>query len=369
MKQDVVIQNSNQISENCCGCGACLAVCPVKGIKIIEKERGALYYIQNENCIHCNKCRLICPMQNDKDLFHRKNESFYQAKTNNIEVLKKSSSGGIAYEVASYFLQCVGGIVYGAGWDYRCQQVQHQRVVEIADLHILQGSKYVHSAISPDIYHNILRDVQNRKVLFLGTPCQVASVRKYVKDSPNLFSIDLICHGVPSAKLLSEQLVHITRNKISNISFRQGINFILSCSDEKGSVFCVDGLDNPYYSLFLRFASLRESCYSCKYACQERVGDISLGDFVENGIGYSCVIPNTKEGEILLNKLVMVSKEIKPIDLLRDNHAFNMPTQKHPRTEFFTRLYKKYGLIKSYKISFLDIIFKRKIKKLLLLLR
>lgn len=40
---------------------------------------------------------------------------------------------------------------------------------------------------------------QGRKVLFVGTPCQVAGLQTFLKHSyDNLLLVDVICHGVPS---------------------------------------------------------------------------------------------------------------------------------------------------------------------------
>lgn len=45
----------------CCGCGACYAICPVKAISMIEDEEGFDYpIIDYTKCINCNMCIKVC---------------------------------------------------------------------------------------------------------------------------------------------------------------------------------------------------------------------------------------------------------------------------------------------------------------------
>lgn len=349
------------VGKKCCGCGACAAVCPVKAIQCVEEERGTVYYKITGECIKCGRCESICPI--DKDMAYQEQDSFLKAIVKEQHILIKSSSGGIAY-VLSYKIIQNGGVVYGAAWVPKKQSVQHIRVDSFENLHRLQGSKYVQSMLYRDTYQYIKDDLKRRIVLFIGTPCQVAAIRNYTQDNSNLICIDLICHGVPSAKLLNDQLKSLSTLPIEEISFRNGLDFSLDLKTANEH-FLIDGLDNPYFSLFLQFASLRESCYSCKYACSERVGDITLGDFVENNEGYSCIVTSTPRGKALLESVKNVIN-FKQMDLksLYSNHAFNRPTIKHHKTDKFTYLYQKYGLINAYNMCFMDLILKRKAKKL-----
>lgn len=50
--------------EECCGCAACLAICPKEAISIIEDEEGFAYPKIDENkCVRCYQCISVCPMK------------------------------------------------------------------------------------------------------------------------------------------------------------------------------------------------------------------------------------------------------------------------------------------------------------------
>ena len=180
-----------------------------------------------------------------------------------------------------------------------------------------------------------------------------------------MFCIDIVCHGVASSKMLSEQLKKITNDKINSISFRNGLEFRLKI-DTDNKTYEKNGYDVPYYSLYLNFASLRESCYSCQYAQIRRVGDITIGDFVDEKEGVSLVICNSNKGEMIFSKLQenIVYKE-KNICLLSSNTALFKPSHRSENSKKFALLYEKYGLIKAYNKSFRKLKIKRKIRGIL----
>ena len=348
--------------EDCCGCGLCEALCPQNCIEHIPAERKSEVFIKGENCIQCGLCDRVCPLKND--LFHERQEKFYKAESANFVTLKRSSSGGIAHELAVAVIES-GGIVYGAAWSAINQRVEHCRAQDLESLSAFQGSKYVQSIITKDTYKSILIDVQEKTVLFIGTPCEVAAVRRYTKDADNLICIDLICHGVPSPEMFTDQLKHITDSSIKSVSFRDRLSFRLRIDDGQ-KVYESSWEDNPYYSLYMHFASLREYCYRCKFACETRVGDITVGDYTENGKGYSCVVLSTDKGEEWFGHIIeKLITEVKPMELLRGNHSFNQPTIKHKNTDRFSELYKNEGLERAYRKTFASFNMKRKAKKLL----
>ena len=351
----------NNVIE-CSGCGVCFAVCPVNAIEQVEKERSVFYFHTNEKCIHCGKCISVCPTS--KNLFHKSQNNFLSARTKDNIILKTSSSGGIAYEISKIFIDN-NYVVYGAGWNIEKQNVAHMRIESLEQLNILQGSKYVQSEVSAKIYNDIKMDILNRKVLFIGCPCQVAAVRSLTKDHQNLYCLDIVCHGVSSPKLLTEQLKLISDEPVRNISFRDGLNFRLKVTFQN-SVFEKNGYDVPYYSLYLNFASLREACYTCRYANTSRVGDLTLGDYVEHGERFSLIVCNSVKGQDIL-KLIQndVTFSMQDIKKLKENHAFNQPTYKSDKVIQFTKLYEKYGFEKAYYRTFRMLFFKRKLRKIL----
>ncbi|WP_242945459.1 Coenzyme F420 hydrogenase/dehydrogenase, beta subunit C-terminal domain [Hespellia stercorisuis] len=351
--------NIGIIKDNCCGCGICEAVCSAEAIIEKRSVRNSIVYSVKDSCINCGLCLRVCPV-NTKE-FNKKNDYFYRAISKNEQILNKSSSGGVAYETSKKFIE-KGFCVYSAIWSVPNQRVEHRRIKELGDLKSIQGSKYVQSVIDKSTYLEIKKDVVEGRVLFIGCPCQVAAVRNLVNDSKNLYTVDLLCHGVPSPNLLSEQISYLNIKSIRNISFRNRLSFTLSIESCE-QIYEVDGYQNPYYSLFLNYSSFRESCYKCIFACEKRVGDITIGDYVENNKGYSCLIPNSEKGtEIVKDLFDSMRLEKRNILDLKGNESYYYPTKKKKEVEKFTRLYEKYGLILAYYCTF----YKLAIKKFIL---
>jgi coenzyme F420-reducing hydrogenase beta subunit len=347
--------------KNCSGCGLCYATCPLNAIKKVERERGTVYFQADDNCVKCGKCVKLCPSL--KDFSNDDQKTFLSASVKNEDVFSKSSSGGAAYEIAKKIIS-IGGVVYGAAWDIKSQSVKHIKISTINDICLIQGSKYVQSEIDKNTYEDIVSNLQKTIVLFIGCPCQVAALRSLSNDHPNLYTVDIVCHGVSSPKLLKEQLNMVVKDPINSISFRDGLKFRLRV-ETANAVYEKRAGQIPYYSLYLNFASLRETCYSCKYANRKRVGDITVGDYIEDGRGNSLIISNTIKGRSIVED---IKKEIdyveRDIDLLKVNHSFNQPTEKPKQTDKFTKFYAKYGLKRAYEMSFTKLVIKRKIQVL-----
>lgn len=347
--------------KNCSGCGLCYANCPVRAIHKVERERGTIYFEASETCINCGKCVKLCPTF--KELQHDEQKTFLSACIKD-NAIKNSSSGGAAYEISKEILNR-GGAVYGAAWDIQSQSVKHIKVTSVNNLTHLQGSKYVQSEIDKDTYDSIASDIKNREVLFIGCPCQVAAIRSLCGNHENLYTVDIVCHGVSSPKMLKEQLELIVHEPVKTISFRDGLRFRLRVETEN-KVYEERAGMVPYYSLYLNFASLRETCYSCRYANRKRVGDITIGDYIENGNGNSLIISNTDKGRDIIQSIKERVEFVEhEINLLEINHSFNKPTNKPLQTEKFTELYSKYGLKRAYETSFRKLVIKRKIQSLI----
>lgn len=194
--------------KNCCGCGACINICPQNAIRFNEDKDGFLYpEIDEDRCINCLKCKKICAFQNQK-----KNVSIketYVAVSKNTNVLE-SASGGL---FASYAVSVLenGGMVYGCAMLEKNGKLypKHIGISKKSELWRLKGSKYVQSDMGT-VYYDIRQQLENEiTVLFSGTPCQVSSLKKYLgKEYTNLYTIDIICHGVPSIKLFQDYLAY-----------------------------------------------------------------------------------------------------------------------------------------------------------------
>lgn len=261
----------------CTGCGACADACPFEALAIRELEPfGELTpSVDPGKCRDCGRCHAICPARNPIAL--RMPIKTYAAWSNEASDVERSSSGGIATALARKII-ADGGVVFGASVGSRmarCIAVERSE-----DLESLRGSKYVYSAPLGAYKHakNLL--AEGRQVLFISTPCQVGALRALVDDRhARLLCVDLICHGTPSIALLQEHLDHIVDNQWDSFSFR-GINDFHMCAYRDGElVFDKPCFEDEFFSAFVAGFIHRDACYECPYARNQRVGDITLGDF------------------------------------------------------------------------------------------
>ena len=363
--------------ESCTGCYACFNICPTKAINIEEDEFGNVYpVIDDKKCIKCNLCKKTCPSLSERIEYMYPKKCFAAYSQSN-EINISSSSGGIAYELGKYFI-LNNGVYYGVSSFLKNNEIGFERISKIEDLHKTQGSKYVHAYVR-DIYKHIKEDLdKNIMVLFIATPCQIAGLKCYLKkEYDNLYVVDIICHGVPSQKLLREEI----GTDFDYISFRQGKKFNLIAKNKNKIVYEKNKYSSIYFYLFLKGITYRENCYNCKYARNERVGDITLGDFwglddneIKSNYGTSIILTNTKKGEKLINSISEKCniKEKSIIEGLKNNPQLNYPTYKTKQHNEFLKKYRKSslkGTMKIYKLNdYMDIIngnIKDKIKKII----
>ncbi len=347
--------------ENCCGCGACLNICPQKAIVMKSDECGFIYpTIDKDKCIHCGKCQRVCAFQNIEE----KNIPIecFAAVSENKEQVKLSASGGIFAAVATKIIE-KGGIVYGAAFDENWN-VHHIAAESIDQLSYLQGSKYVHSDIER-VYSEAKEQLQlGRRVLFSGTPCQVAGFNGYLgKKYDNLLTIDIVCHGVPSNKMFQEYLKTLENKydgKITNFVFRDksigwGINGSTVINGKKKKIW---QSASSYLYYFTKGWIYRENCYKCKYACSNRPSDLTIGDCwgIEKqhpeligrkgwdaGKGVSLIIVNTNLGADVLNETDEVQKRNVSFDeLALYNEQLRKPSDLGKREDIIC-IYSEHG--------------------------
>lgn len=268
--------------KNCCGCGACYSICPKNAIKMTEDQNGFIYpQIDKDKCVQCGLCKTVCNYQKTHEAF--KPIAGYVATNTNHDQLMKSSSGGAFSAFATEMLQN-GGVVYGAAYEMKDGNytLRHIRIDMIEELPKVQGSKYVQSYIF-DVLPYIKKDLESgQKVLFSGTPCQVDALNGYLKkEYDNLYTVDIICHGVPSQKLLNDY-IHTLSDSVEAFEFRNKKKgwkdyYISYCAKNKNkNIHC---RLSSFYEYFLQGKLGRENCYSCKYACEMRYSDITIGDY------------------------------------------------------------------------------------------
>lgn len=357
--------------DKCCGCKLCAYECPKNAITIVSDENGFAYpEINEELCIDCKKCFRKCPEHNE---MQQNIYSVYASVNKNEDSLLKSASGGAFAEIAKSVLDR-GGVVYGCAYEQteaEILKVKHIRVDSEAELIRLQGSKYVQSDIS-EAFAQIKSDIENEKeILFSGTPCQVASVKSEFGGYDKLILVDIICHGVPSQKIFSDYLAILQQKTpklaITNFSFRDkqsgwGMCAKLELTDNDGnkkykSIPCNI---SSYFRMFLNCEIYRESCYSCKYATDKRVGDITLGDYwgiqknealsnalTEQGFeltkGISCVLVNSEKGKSLVEQTDLLLLESDFDDVSRENFQLQRPSIAPESRKTVMELYSKNG--------------------------
>lgn len=270
----------------CSGCMACYSVCPHNAIKIKIDDHGfKVPKIDSAICLECKACQKVCPVLSEAGSFI-KNQKGWAAWSLNETIRRESSSGGLFYELANYIIS-KGGIVYGAAFD-EYMNVIHIGVDNLDGLNKLMGSKYVQSDISL-VFKEIKQKLVSLKVpiLFSGTPCQVDGLKHFLrKDYDNLFTIDLVCHGVPSPKMWNKYVNYVSEkynSKLLSYKFRwKKVSWTFYHSRlvfENGKIVEYDWFRDVWLRLFLNNKGLRESCYNCRYTSMNRVSDITLADF------------------------------------------------------------------------------------------
>jgi coenzyme F420-reducing hydrogenase beta subunit len=304
--------------SECMGCTACSSICPKSCIEMCVDKEGFPYpVIDLANCIECGKCVNVCPMLNP--LEPRKDSEFdaYAAVSKNKEVLDNSSSGGVFFYLGLQVLK-LGGVVYGAKFADKFM-VSHSKATTPEELKAFMGSKYIQSNLG-----YTLKDIKNELdsnhwVLFSGTPCQIAGLKKYLNhDYEKLILCDFICTGVGSPKVFRYYLDYFANQfneSIRAVSFRNKKHsweyFQMVIESGKHSYEKIRFFD-PFIKAFYSHKILRPSCYNCKYKYMDSGADIKLGDYwsvqsvhpnIANPMGVSLILIGSTKGDFLLNSV------------------------------------------------------------------
>jgi len=349
-----------QVGEHCFGCTACVHICPVSCIRMVQDTRGFLYPVVDESqCIDCGLCLQVCPFVTDSNLG---SELFpetlaYAAKHTDDATRRQSSSAGAFTAISEYVLG-QQGVVYAAGYDDDLT-VCHVRAISIEQRNLLRGSKYVQSNLGDtfkDVEHDLKHDLF---VLFTGTPCQVAGLRNYLqKEYETLLLVDLICHGVPSQKVFKDYLdlvESLEGSSITSCTFRDTSkgwrNLAMNLGFASGSKI-IDASNSSYYTLFVNGTILRPCCYECKFSNFDRSGDITIGDFwgiektlpqFEDEQGVSLILVNSHKGETIFRSVSdhLTCIQSTHADCLQ--HSLYAPTRAHANKDAFWKDYGEHG--------------------------
>jgi coenzyme F420-reducing hydrogenase beta subunit len=349
--------NVSIVKSFCAGCALCEYICIAKCIQMEADKEGFLKpTVREDECINCGKCLHFCPSINE--LKADKPIMSYATASKDTEITKKSASAGVFFYVAKYIIECLHGYVCGAVLDEQLN-LKHIITNDMFEVSKMQGSKYIQSSIGCcyQQLHDILK--QGHPVLFTGTPCQVAALKRLFVNENGLFLIDLICHGVPSNNGFKQYMRdYYNLTECNYFSFRQkdqhtnqmfAFAFINKDPALKPKTKIINALDDPFYSAFIHGDNYRECCYICKYAQERRIGDLTIGDCA-NRRAYnlpldkvlSTVIINTKKGQLLWDaiseKMEYVTADYKKeVEMNKTLHAPTIRSDK--RDNFYDDLF------------------------------
>ena len=354
----IINEKLEQENLTCCGCTACYAICPKGAITMQEDGEGFKYpAIDKSKCIDCGLCCKVCPLDKKLENVITPAVSFAcTAKDENFA--KQSSSGGVFAILANMYIK-EQAVIYGAAFDDNLN-VCHIRADKKDELKSLYTSKYVQSDMG-NAFRQVKGDLDNgKKVLFAGTPCQVAGLKSYLqKDYLNLLSVDFICHGVPSPLVWQRYIIAMEKklnNKITEISFRDKKdgwkNYYFKLSTANGDVFYEKHGENIYMKGFLKDLYLRPSCYDCKFKILHRASDITLADFwgiekiipeinVEKGV--SLCWASSEKGDTILDKALKqtIYEQVDLNEAIKHNPSAITSVKRHKnRNKFFEDISK-----------------------------
>lgn len=383
--------------EDCCGCSACVQICPKHCISMTADTEGFLYpTVDNSLCISCGLCENACPIQNR--FVPTEPSHVFAAYNKNEEIRRASSSGGLFSLLAEKTI-ADGGVVFGAEFTNQWNVVLAYTETK-EGIARFRGSKYVQAEVRGTFKECEQLLKSGRKVLFSGTPCQIAGLKRFLNaEYNNLLTVDFICHGVPSPKVWQRYLKEeqaVIRKKLERkhpwriIPFSSSINslpvikdikfrdkscgwktlrffleFAKPSAENKGNsnsstsyILNESYHDNSYTKAFLNNLILRPSCHICAAKCGRSNSDLTIADFwgiqnfipeIDDDKGISLVMINSRKGfETIrqpLNMFQTANIELKKA--IQYNTYWENNSSPHPRRQYiFRRLSKAKSIIK-----------------------
>ena len=342
----------NKVSEaSCCGCGACVAVCQRHCLQMKQDNNGWFRPLLSlRACNECGLCESVCPVLAPKTL-REQSENVFAAKAKSKSIRIKSSSGGVFATLANHIIE-QQGIVCAARFASPTRLI-HDFCSKKEDLPGYMGSKYLQSDMS-DCYlktKNYL--LQGVKVLFVGTPCQVMALKLYLKKTyPELITMEIVCHGVPSQKAWQNYLEAICRRtktkpeSITGIEFRNKdrswSEYSMKISTPKGSIHRKTRRNDLFLKAFQSNLLQRDCCFSCPAKSVETKSDIVAGDYwgvdnfhrdIADDRGVSCLIVRNKSLLQLIKSLPLELTATKYEYIAASNPAIERSARPNPKRE------------------------------------
>ena len=307
----MIKHNENKL---CSGCMACVRICPKECIKIdLSDKKRIIQQIDIQKCIKCNYCYMVCPHEGLSSV--KKPIAGYSGVAKNRKTLHEASSGGIASLLYEYGLKhnisCVGVTFDGE------LRLKYKFIGNETDIHYAQGSKYAFSDMGK-IYDDVVTRLVEQRVIFIGLPCHVEALKKYLEikkaNIQNLFTVDIVCHGVTAPLFFHKHIEFLLKRygRIKDIRFREKDNQfgVTLCGDQKNIIAKRHRNEDEYMLLYLNGFYI-ETCYKCRFAKKNRVGDFTIKDCT--GFGFKClsgvhpiqssILVNTPLGESFLEQI------------------------------------------------------------------
>ena len=347
-----------QDPAQCCGCRACANACPRNAITMRPDAYGFFYPdVDTATCVDCGKCLAVCDFAKTET---KGTTPFaaYAAIHKDRKILKESSSGGVFWTLADYVLE-TGGAVCGCVLDKNLAPI-HVCSEKTEDVVRMRRSKYAQSDVGL-VYRDVAARLSGgQTILFTGTPCQIAALYEVLgqRDRENLITVDLVCHGVPSALMFRRFIDYLEkkyRTEIVNFNFRSKKygwqRWTTSYTNVRGAEKNLGKINEFYIPAFTVGNLMRPSCFICKYACPERVGDITVGDFwghekadikMNTEYGLSLVTLNTARAKALLPLLAdrLSLEEIDYQIAVNGNRCLHAPTEKGDKWDAYMEALK-----------------------------
>lgn len=375
--------------SRCCGCESCRSVCPENCIFMKVDKEGFVYpQVDLSQCIDCKLCEKVCPVLHP--VSSTIVPSVYVGINNDTNIRLQSSSGGIFTLIAEQIIQ-KNGVVFGACFDEQWNVV-HRYTETKEGLFRFRGSKYVQSYIGDSFLQAKQFLDEGRKVLFSGTPCQIAGLKNFLrKPYQNLLTVDVVCHGVPSPKVWQKYLhesvcdaYHIRRvsslslaDKIMKINFRSKEKgwktYHVRIEYQNGKNDSMPAAKNIYIQAFLSDLSLRPSCYACSAKLHHVQSDITLADFwgverlhpeIDDDKGCGLILVyNDYALTLLKNQNCQLQKQ-KLDEVIAYNPSIVHSVKQPVSRDFFYIVLDKIGLDFAYKASTSSSILMRIIRKI-----
>ena len=298
------------INNDCVGCGACMNECPQNAIKMVFINGYIKPSIDEKKCVMCERCDDVCPIVSKEDMLMPKCYAAWASIGDRLN----SSSGGVFTVFAKKVLE-EGGVVFGAAWD-KDFYVKHKSIENVDDIPELRRSKYVQSDTG-ETFREVKELLKTgRKVMYVGTPCQIAALTRYLKniDFSNILLVDFICFYNPSICLLRRYLDEkYGLDNLKEFHFRSKkygwASHVTEAVTNSESIIFEKEITS-FFAGYFAGLYVRKACLDCTFSGANHYSDITLGDFWKieehdpswnDGNGTSMILANTRKGMHTLN--------------------------------------------------------------------